>query len=102
MPKTCQMLLFSATYDESVMKFAEAIIPEPIIMRLRREEETLDNIRQMYVECKNQEEKYAAIANIYSIPVGQSMFFCKTKSTANWLYKKMQNDGHHVAILIGL
>ncbi|MCL4134219.1 UNVERIFIED_CONTAM: hypothetical protein GTU68_015793 [Idotea baltica] len=101
LPPSCQMMLFSATYDESVIRFAEAIIPEPIIMRLKREEETLDNIRQMYVECQNAEEKYAAIANIYSIPVGQSMFFCRTKATANWLYHKMRDDGHHVALLTG-
>ena len=55
----------------------------------------------MYVECRTAEEKYAAIANIYSIPVGQSMFFCRTKSTATWLHKRMVEDGHHVALLTG-
>ena len=52
-PASCQMMLFSATYEESVMRFAEAIIPDPIIMRLRREEETLDNIRQVRGYQKN-------------------------------------------------
>ncbi len=42
----CQMLLFSATYDENVMDFAEKLIKDPIVIRLRREEETLDNIKQ--------------------------------------------------------
>ena len=45
--KDCQMLLFSATYDSSVMKFAEAVVPCPVTIRLRREEESLDNIRQV-------------------------------------------------------
>jgi len=40
------MLLFSATYDENVMDFAEKLIKDPIVIRLRREEETLDNIKQ--------------------------------------------------------
>jgi len=44
------MLLFSATYDEEVMKFAKTVVPDPIIIRLRREEESLDKIKQYYVE----------------------------------------------------
>ena len=43
------MVLFSATYDEDVMKFAENLIKDPVIMRLKRNEETLDNIQQVYV-----------------------------------------------------
>ncbi|KAF2357450.1 Helicase C-terminal [Trinorchestia longiramus] len=101
LPKNCQMMLFSATYDGTVMQFAEAIVPNPVIIRLRREEETLTNIRQMYVECHTSEEKYTAISNIYTIPVGQSMFFCRTKQTANWLHSRMIKDGHHVALLTG-
>ncbi len=41
------MLLFSATYDQNVMKFAQAIISDPVIIKLKREEESLDNIRQV-------------------------------------------------------
>nr|CAI5830468.1 unnamed protein product [Callosobruchus analis] len=46
---TCQMMFFSATYDQEVMEFAEHIVKNPIIIRLRREEESLDNIKQYYV-----------------------------------------------------
>jgi superfamily II DNA/RNA helicase len=44
--KECQMVLFSATYNEEVMKFASMVIPDPVIMRLKRNEESLDNIKQ--------------------------------------------------------
>ena len=72
------MLLFSATYDQQVMNFASRIVPNnPVIIRLRREEESLDNIKQYYIECTSEEEKYRALCNIYgSISVGQSMIFC--------------------------
>lgn len=71
------MMFFSATYDEDVMEFAEAIVTNPVIIRLKREEESLDNIKQYYVECKNQDAKYAAIANIYGVAtIGQAMIFC--------------------------
>ena len=47
----CQLLLFSATYDTPVMTFAQSIIQEPIVIRLRKEEESLDNIKQFYINC---------------------------------------------------
>ena len=74
----CQMMLFSATFDDKVMKFAETIIPDPIILRLKREEESLDNIKQYFVTCSNEDDKFRALANIYSvISIGQAMVFCR-------------------------
>jgi ATP-dependent RNA helicase DDX19/DBP5 len=71
------MLLFSATYDEAVMKFAESIIPDPIVIRLRREEESLENIRQFYVLCSGMEQKFEALSNMYGvISIGQCIVFC--------------------------
>ncbi|XP_045161433.2 ATP-dependent RNA helicase DDX19A-like [Mercenaria mercenaria] len=101
--KTCQMLLFSATYDEEVMKFAQAVIPNnPVVIKLRRDEESLDNIRQFYVQCRDQEDKFQALSNIYgAISIGQSMIFCATRRTAHWLSEKMTKDGHAVALLSG-
>ena len=75
--KDCQMLLFSATYDVNVMKFAQAIVPHPVVIRLRREEESLNNIKQYYITCTSQEAKFEALSNIYgTISIGQSMIFC--------------------------
>lgn len=98
----CQMMFFSATYDQKVMEFAEMIVTNPLIMRLMREEECLDNIKQYYVKCHSEEEKYTAISNIYGlITVGQAIIFCRTKRTASWLSSKMTEDGHFVAIISG-
>lgn len=77
LPKDCQMLLFSATFEESVWKFAERIVPDPNIIKLKREEETLDTIKQYYVVCSNKEEKFSALCNIYgAITIAQAMIFC--------------------------
>lgn len=72
------MMLFSATYDNEVMEFAEKLIPNATVMKLRKEEESLDNIKQYYIECKDQEAKYRAIANIYgAITIGGAIIFCQ-------------------------
>lgn len=73
-------MFFSATYDEEVMEFAEAIVENPVTIRLKREEESLDNIKQFYVDCKSQDAKYAAISNIYGVvTIGQAMIFCHVR-----------------------
>lgn len=102
LPRTTQMMFFSATYEPEVMKFAEIIVNNPLIIRLMKEEESLDNIKQYYVKCKDLDEKYAAITNIYGvITIGQAIIFCHTRKTANWLSEKMTKDGHAVAVLSG-
>lgn len=102
LPRTCQMMFFSATYELEVMKFAEIIVSNPLIIRLLKEEESLDNIKQYYVKCADLDEKYAAITNIYGvITIGQAIIFCHTRKTASWLAKKMSKDGHAVAVLSG-
>lgn len=102
LPKDCQMLLFSATYDDEVMKFAKSVVPNPIAIRLRREEESLDNIKQYYVVCRSQEEKFQALSNMYGVvSIGQCIVFCHTRKAASWLSQKMSQDGHAVALLSG-
>ncbi|XP_022165687.1 ATP-dependent RNA helicase DDX19A-like [Myzus persicae] len=102
LPETCQMMFFSATYTEDVMRFANAIAPMSVIIRLKREEETLDNIRQYYVNCNNKEDKYNALVNIYGgVTIGQAMIFCQTKKMALWLVTQMEEQGHAVALLSG-
>ena len=78
----CQMLLFSATYEEEVMRFAQEVVKNAVLIRLRREEESLDNIKQYFIECSSLEEKYQALSNIYgAISIGQSMIFCQVLTT---------------------
>ncbi|CAF1421028.1 unnamed protein product [Adineta ricciae] len=98
--KNCQTMLFSATYSDEVMDFAKRIIENPVIFRLKREEQSLSNIRQFYIKCNNDEDKYDAVRTIYSsITIGQAMIFCRYKHTAHALTLRMINDKHCVELL---
>uniref|UniRef100_H2TGK8 RNA helicase n=1 Tax=Takifugu rubripes TaxID=31033 RepID=H2TGK8_TAKRU len=102
LPQSCQMLLFSATFEESVWNFAKRIVPDPNIIKLKREEETLDTIKQYYVLCNSREEKFKALCNIYgAITIAQAMIFCHTRKTAGWLAGELSREGHQVALLSG-
>lgn len=81
------MLLFSATFKETVRAFAVQIVSNPIVIKLREEELTLSNIRQYYFVCRSREEKYRALCNIYGgITVGQAMIFCQVKQLSGQIH----------------
>ena len=101
-PSRCQLMFFSATFDEPVMQFAECIAPNAIIIRLEKEKESLDNIQQFYVQCYNDQDKYNALANLFgTISMGQAFIFCATKKSASWLSEKLRKDGHAVGLISG-
>jgi ATP-dependent RNA helicase DDX19/DBP5 len=90
----CQHLFFSATYDKQIMQFAQTIVQDAVIIRLRREEESLSNIKQFYVNCDSVEKKYEALCNLYgALTIGQTMVFCHTKKSVNWLAEKLSKYG---------
>ncbi|ELW63020.1 ATP-dependent RNA helicase DDX19B [Tupaia chinensis] len=102
LPRNCQMLLFSATFEDSVWKFAQKVVPDPNVIKLKREEETLDTIKQYYVLCNNRDEKFQALCNLYgAITIAQAMIFCHTRKTASWLAAELSKEGHQVALLSG-
>uniref|UniRef100_A0AAF5RW36 RNA helicase n=2 Tax=Wuchereria bancrofti TaxID=6293 RepID=A0AAF5RW36_WUCBA len=97
-----QSLLFSATYDESVRSFADSIIKDAVNITLRRDEQTLKNIKQYYVKCANREEKYEAVMNLYGgLTIASAIIFCYTRKSAEWLAARMSQRGHDVTVLHG-
>merc|ERR1712083_1064239 len=63
----------------------ENIVSNPVTIKLRREEESLDNIKQVWVDCPTPEAKYRSIANIYGvITIGQV-----------WNQKQIWSHHHH-------
>ncbi|KAF6774035.1 hypothetical protein AHF37_07125 [Paragonimus kellicotti] len=87
---SCQILLFSATYGDSVMEFARELVPNPI------------EIRQYYVLFSDWMEKYEALKDIYGdFDVGQAIIFCATRKEATWLEGRLTLDGHKVIVLSG-
>lgn len=98
----CQILLFSATYEEKIRQFASTIVPNATEIHLRREEESLANIKQHYVYTRTEEEKYSAMAQLYgTLSIGQAIIFCQTKRAANYLTQRLIQDGHMVGLING-
>lgn len=102
MPKTCQLVLFSATFPDHVREFAAKIAPAANEIRLKQEELSVDLIKQFYMDCDSEEHKYTVLVDLYSLlTIGQSIIFCAKRETADQIAKRMTAEGHKVDSLHG-
>lgn len=97
-----QVVLFSATFPEHVRKFAARFAPNANEISLKREDLSVDAIKQFYMDCDNEEHKYETLCNIYDLlTVSQSIIFCKRRDSADEIAKRMKAQGHSVVSLHG-
>merc|ERR1719326_267804 len=97
-----QILLFSATYPDSVKNFALNICPQARKITIKKEDLTLSAIRQVYIEVENMDKKYEVLGEFYSaMNVGRSIIFVNSRKDAFKLAERMQADGHAVSLLTG-
>jgi len=97
--KNCRRQLRSTIQEKAGLDLFTSTI---FSQQLRRDEETLTNIKQYLVRCPSNDKKYEALINLYGVlSVGQAIFFCHTRKTALWLARKMNEDKFPVALLTG-
>ncbi|KAG2176511.1 hypothetical protein INT44_007174 [Umbelopsis vinacea] len=102
MPRDCQIVLFSATFADMVRHFAVRFAPKANEISLKREELSVDAIKQLYMDCKNEQHKYEVLCNLYDLlTIGQSIIFCRTRATADEIARRMTAEGHSVVSLHG-
>ncbi|CDR43169.1 CYFA0S11e01002g1_1 [Cyberlindnera fabianii] len=100
LPKTTQLVIFSATFPDEVRKYAEKFVPNANQLSLKQEELNVDAIKQLYMDCDDEKHKYEVLKELYGLlTIGSSIIFVAKKETANVLYKKLGDDGHAVSIL---
>jgi superfamily II DNA/RNA helicase len=81
LPPNVQNVLFSATFPEHVKEFADEFAPEANQIFLKKEEVTVEAIKQLYLECDGEQQKFEALSALYDImTIGQSIVFCKVSS----------------------
>lgn len=98
----CQILLFSATFDAQVRNFAKAIASNAVEIAVKTEELSLDSIKQYWMNCANENDKYVTLTNIFGLlEIGQSIIFVHTVATAKELANRMRKDGYTVSLLHG-
>ena len=78
-----QIILFSATFPDHVRSFANKFAPNANKIELQRNELSVDNIRQFYMDCRNEEHKYEVLVSLYKLlTIGQSIILCQVRDCA--------------------
>ncbi|KAI0989115.1 hypothetical protein GJ496_000335 [Pomphorhynchus laevis] len=95
-----QVVLMSATLPESVLEFTNAFMSDPIRILVKKEELTLEGIKQFYVTVERNENKLANMCDLYkSLQVTRSVIFCNTKRMVEWLMNEMTIREHLVSAI---
>ena len=82
-PKSVQILLFSATFPDRVMEFAQKYAPQANQLRLRQQQLTVKGISQMYMDCPSQKDKYDILCKLYGLmTIGSSVIFVRVCDVA--------------------
>ncbi|KAM3583173.1 RNA helicase required for poly(A+) mRNA export [Umbelopsis sp. WA50703] len=101
-PRSCQIVLFSATFADNVRHFANRFAPNANEISLKREELSVEGIKQLYMDCNSEEHKFEVLCNLYDLlTIGQSIIFCRTRATADEIARRMTKEGHSVVSLHG-
>jgi translation initiation factor 4A len=96
-PQTCQTVLMSATMPPEALKITEDFMDNPIKILVQNEELTLEGIKQFYISIEKEAWKLETLVDIYSkLQVNQSIIYCNTKRTADWLVEQLNSRDYSV------
>lgn len=92
-----QILLFSATFNERVKRFAQKIVPDANQVFVPKEDLSLDVIKQVRVVCPSPQAKVKVLADkIFPLceRLGQTIIFVRTRDTARALHQAVSRVIH--------
>lgn len=88
-----QVALFSATLPEHINNIIDKIMRNPVRIIVQKEELSLEGIKQYYVACDDDRQKYEILKNIFSnICVSQCIIYCNSVKRVQDLYEAMMDD----------
>lgn len=75
---------------------------DPIRILVKRDELTLEGIKQFFVAVEKEEWKFDTLCDLYdTLTITQAVIFCNTKTKVNWLTEKMRKANFTVASMHG-
>lgn len=90
LPQDTQVNLFSATMPEEVLEVTKKFMRDPVRILVKRDELTLEGIKQFYVNVDKEEWKLDTLCDLYeTVTITQAVIFCNTRRKVDWLTDKM-------------
>lgn len=102
LPKDMQVALFSATMPSEALELTTRFMREPAVILVKREELTLDGIKQFYIAVEREEWKLDTLCDLYeTLTITQAIIYCNTRRKVDWLTQKMQERDFTVSATHG-
>jgi len=97
-----QVNLFSATVPVEVLEVTTRFMRDPVRILVKKEELTLEGIRQFYVSVEREEWKLDTLCDLYeTLTITQAVIFCNTRRKVDWLTEKMHQRDFTVSAMHG-
>jgi ATP-dependent RNA helicase len=102
LPPTSQVVLVSATLPHDVLELTNKFMTDPVKVLVKRDELTLDGIKQFFVAVEREEWKFDTLCDLYdTLTITQAVIFCNTKRKVDWLHDKMKESNFTVSSMHG-
>jgi len=102
LPPLTQVILVSATLTREVLEMTKKFMNEPIRILVKRDELTLDGIKQFFVAVEKEQWKFDTLCDLYdALTITQAVIFCNTKKKVDWLTEKMTKANFTVVKMHG-
>ena len=102
LPPETQVVLVSATLPVEVLEMTSKFMTDPIRILVKRDELTLEGIKQFFVAVEKEEWKFDTLCDLYdTLTITQAVIFCNTKKKVDWLTEKMRANNFTVSAMHG-
>ncbi|WVZ18290.1 hypothetical protein V8G54_005612 [Vigna mungo] len=102
LPPKIQVGVFSATMPPEALEITRKFMNKPVRILVKRDELTLEGIKQFFVNVDKEEWKLETLCDLYeTLAITQSVIFVNTRRKVDWLTDKMRNRDHTVSATHG-
>lgn len=85
LPPSTQVVLVSATLPHDVLEMTTKFMTDPIRVLVKRDELTLEGIKQFFVAVEKEEWKFDTLCDLYdTLTITQAVIFCNTRRKVRW------------------
>ncbi|CBI28310.3 unnamed protein product, partial [Vitis vinifera] len=102
LPPELQVVLISATLPNEILEITNKFMTDPVRILVKRDELTLEGIKQFFVAVEREEWKFDTLCDLYdTLTITQAVIFCNTKRKVDWLTEKMRSNNFTVSSMHG-
>lgn len=102
LPQDVQVVLLSATMPAEVLDVTNRFMRNPVKILVKKEELTLEGIRQFYVQVGKEDWKLDTLCDLYeTLTIAQAVIFCNTRRKVDWLTDNMSKRDFVVSSMHG-